>query len=46
MLVTGKLPFQEANDSETLSKILDVKYNAPEGVSTDCSELLARIIRR
>ena len=38
MLVTGKLPFSEANDSETLTKILDCAYAEPQGVSSMCKE--------
>lgn len=33
MLLCGRLPFQEANDSETLTKILDCKYSLPETLS-------------
>ncbi|MCP9260412.1 putative leucine--tRNA ligase, mitochondrial [Dirofilaria immitis] len=33
MLLCGRLPFQEANDSETLTKILDCKYSLPDTLS-------------
>ncbi len=36
MLVVGEAPFQEANDSETLTMILDCKYRIPPGVSEEC----------
>lgn len=38
MLVCGQPPFQEANDSETLTMIMDCKYNVPPHVSTECRE--------
>lgn len=44
MLVTGRAPFQEANDSETLMMILDCKYYLPEYLSKECSDLIARMI--
>ena len=40
MLVVGQPPFNEANDSETLTMILDVKYNVPPYISADCSKLV------
>lgn len=36
MLVCGHPPFQEANDSETLTMIMDCKYTMPEHVSEGC----------
>lgn len=36
MLVCGRLPFQEANDPETLTKILDCKFSLPETLSEEC----------
>ncbi len=36
MLVVGEAPFQEANDSETLTMILDCKYQIPAEVSQEC----------
>jgi len=38
MLCCGEAPFHEANDSETLIKILDCKYKMPVHVSTECKE--------
>ena len=36
MLVCGQAPFQEANDSETLTMIMDCKYTMPVHVSNSC----------
>lgn len=36
MLVCGQAPFQEANDSETLTMIMDCKYIMPPHVSNSC----------
>lgn len=36
MLVTGQAPFNEANDSETLTKIMDCHYEVPPHVSNSC----------
>lgn len=36
MLVCGAAPFQEANDSETLTMIMDCKYTFPTHISQDC----------
>ncbi|KAI9520769.1 hypothetical protein NQZ68_013174 [Dissostichus eleginoides] len=38
MLVCGQPPFQEANDSETLTMIMDCKYSVPDHVSSACKE--------
>lgn len=38
MLCCGEPPFQEANDSETLTMILDCKYKMPVHVSQECKE--------
>ncbi|VDO19385.1 unnamed protein product [Heligmosomoides polygyrus] len=46
MLVCGRLPFQEANDSETLTKILDCRYNLPEHLSNACKNLIQRMLVR
>jgi len=40
MLVCGKPPFQEANDSETLIRIMDCHYVTPDHLSTGCVELV------
>lgn len=46
MLATGRAPFQEANDSETLTMILDCKYYLPSHLSTECNDLISRILVR
>ncbi|VDM72418.1 unnamed protein product [Strongylus vulgaris] len=46
MLVCGRLPFQEANDSETLTKILDCRYTIPEHLSNACKNLIHRMLVR
>ncbi|ESO00075.1 hypothetical protein HELRODRAFT_83625 [Helobdella robusta] len=38
MLVTGKPPFNEANDSETLIKIMDAQYAQPIHSSKSCQK--------
>lgn len=40
MLVCGEAPFQEANDSETLTMIMDCRYTVPDHVSANCHELV------
>ncbi|XP_062997089.1 SNF-related serine/threonine-protein kinase-like [Elgaria multicarinata webbii] len=46
MLVCGQPPFQEANDSETLTMILDCRYSIPPGVSSQCADLIAQMLQR
>lgn len=46
MLVVGQAPFREANDSETLTMIMDCKYSVPGHVSTTCQRLIARMLVR
>ncbi|XP_031199973.1 SNF-related serine/threonine-protein kinase isoform X1 [Mastomys coucha] len=46
MLVCGQPPFQEANDSETLTMIMDCKYTVPPRVSTGCRDLITRMLQR
>ncbi|KAM9724575.1 SNF-related serine/threonine-protein kinase isoform 1-T2 [Menidia menidia] len=46
MLVSGQPPFQEANDSETLTMIMDCKYTVPARVSSDCKNLIDRMLQR
>jgi len=46
MLVAGRAPFQEANDSETLTMIMDCKYQIPSRVSEDCKSLIKRMLVR
>jgi len=44
MLVCGKPPFQEANDSETLIRIMDCHYDTPNHLSASCIELVFKSI--
>ncbi|XP_034974777.2 SNF-related serine/threonine-protein kinase [Zootoca vivipara] len=46
MLVCGHPPFQEANDSETLTMILDCRYETPPHVSSECADLIAQMLQR
>ncbi|ETN64146.1 serine/threonine protein kinase [Anopheles darlingi] len=46
MLVCGQPPFQEANDSETLTMIMDCKYTMPDHVSDGCRTLISRMLVR
>ncbi|XP_078395972.1 SNF-related serine/threonine-protein kinase [Cetorhinus maximus] len=46
MLVCGQPPFQEANDSETLTMIMDCKYTVPSRVSKECKDLINRMLQR
>ncbi|KAK2903379.1 hypothetical protein QQF64_009664 [Cirrhinus molitorella] len=46
MLVCGQPPFQEANDSETLTMIMDCKYTVPAHVSNACKDLINRMLQR
>ncbi|CAF1173302.1 unnamed protein product [Rotaria sordida] len=46
MLVTGRAPFQEANDSETVMMILDCCFKLPPNVSPECQNLIHRMIVR
>lgn len=43
MLVCGKLPFQDVNESEMLTKILDCKYIVPDYLSDHCKKLIINI---
>ncbi|VDP19268.1 unnamed protein product [Soboliphyme baturini] len=44
MLVSGRLPFQEANDSETLTKILDCSFSLPGHVSDGCRKYAVKML--
>ncbi|XP_023684495.2 SNF-related serine/threonine-protein kinase-like isoform X1 [Paramormyrops kingsleyae] len=44
MLVCGQPPFQEANDSETLTMIMDCKYTVPAHISLDCKEARSLLV--
>ncbi|KAK9502311.1 hypothetical protein O3M35_011108 [Rhynocoris fuscipes] len=46
MLVCGQAPFQEANDSETLTMIMDCKYKVSNHVSDACKRLIGRMLVR
>ncbi|KAH8322557.1 hypothetical protein KR074_005435 [Drosophila pseudoananassae] len=46
MLVCGQAPFEKANDSETLTMIMDCKYTVPSHVSADCRNLIASMLVR
>ncbi|XP_060802718.1 SNF-related serine/threonine-protein kinase [Amyelois transitella] len=46
MLVCGQPPFQEANDSETLTMIMDCKYTVPPYISNSCKRLIGRMLVR
>ncbi|CAL1530638.1 unnamed protein product, partial [Lymnaea stagnalis] len=46
MLVAGRAPFQEANDSETLTMIMDCKYQIPSHVSELCRKLITKMLVR
>uniref|UniRef100_A0A0X3PTU7 SNF-related serine/threonine-protein kinase n=1 Tax=Schistocephalus solidus TaxID=70667 RepID=A0A0X3PTU7_SCHSO len=46
MLVCGHLPFEEANDSETLTKIMDCEYQLPPHLSPACCNLISRLLIR
>ncbi|KAA0202651.1 hypothetical protein HAZT_HAZT003364 [Hyalella azteca] len=46
MLVVGRAPFHEANDSETLTRIMDCSYNIPEHVSLPCRRLISKMLIR
>ncbi|XP_061208213.1 SNF-related serine/threonine-protein kinase-like isoform X2 [Neopsephotus bourkii] len=46
MLVCGHPPFQEANDSETLTMIMDCRYTVPAHVSAQCADLISRMLQR
>lgn len=46
MLVCGHAPFQEANDSETLTMIMDCKYTIPAHMSKECKRLIAKMLIR
>ncbi|XP_034561216.1 SNF-related serine/threonine-protein kinase-like [Notolabrus celidotus] len=46
MLVCGQPPFQEANDSETLTMIMDCKYTVPPHISHECRDLIDQMLQR
>ncbi|XP_067931694.1 SNF-related serine/threonine-protein kinase-like isoform X3 [Watersipora subatra] len=46
MLVCGEPPFQEANDSETLTMIMDCRYRIPSHIPPDCASLISAMLKR
>jgi hypothetical protein len=46
MMVSGRLPFKEHDDSSTLFKILDVSYEFPLGIDARCQDLISKLIIR
>ncbi|XP_063951002.1 SNF-related serine/threonine-protein kinase-like [Lytechinus pictus] len=46
MLVCGEPPFNETNDSETLTMIMDCKYLMPDYLSRECQSLITRMLVR
>ena len=42
MLVVGEPPFQEANDSETLTMIMDCRYHLPPHISEESKEWVSQ----
>ena len=43
-MVAGRLPFSEVNESETITKIMDGKYEMPEEISDDLSEYVLSFV--
>ncbi|XP_033125249.1 SNF-related serine/threonine-protein kinase-like [Anneissia japonica] len=46
MLVCGEPPFNETNDSETLTMIMDCKYRFPDHISDSCRSLISQLLVR
>ncbi|XP_004208678.2 SNF-related serine/threonine-protein kinase [Hydra vulgaris] len=46
MMVCGKGPFNHANDSETLTMIMDCRYDLPSTLSSRCKSLISRMLVR
>jgi hypothetical protein len=46
MMIVGKLPFQDHNESSTVFKILDVNYVMPDYASPGFRDLVAKILVR
>lgn len=38
MLVSGREPFTGANDSDTITRIMDASYDLPDTLSSECQE--------
>eukprot|EP00127_Corallochytrium_limacisporum_P001850 Clim_evm5s88 gene=Clim_evmTU5s88 len=45
-MLTGALPFDDANQSEQLTKIMDAKYEPPSGVSKEGLDMLSCMLTR
>lgn len=43
-LVTGRLPFQGANDFDIYQMIKKAQYKAPKHVSSDCRDLIRLLL--
>lgn len=46
MLLCGEAPFNETNDSETLTMIMDCRYTDLDNVSDECNDLIRKILKR
>eukprot|EP01135_Chromosphaera_perkinsii_P012301 Nk52_evm38s2630 gene=Nk52_evmTU38s2630 len=46
MLVVGRFPFNDANPSETVQSILEVKYSIPGTVSESCASLIRSMLQK
>eukprot|EP00050_Salpingoeca_kvevrii_P006477 m.289658 g.289658 ORF g.289658 m.289658 type:complete len:529 (+) comp12166_c0_seq1:653-2239(+) len=44
MLVTGRLPFSEANESATVTKICDADYSVPDEMPEGCKDLISKML--
>ncbi len=46
MMISGRMPFREHDDNATLFKILDVNYDLPGDVNSDCKSLIKSMLVR
>lgn len=46
MMVCGRGPFSHANDNETMTMIMDCKYELPDALSEDCKRLISKMLVR
>ena len=44
MLIVGRSPFSYGNPSETLTNIMDGRYEIPTNVSDQCKDLISRML--
>ena len=42
--VSGNLPFYDLNDAVVVTRIMDVAYDVPDGVSEGCKDLLGKLL--